>query len=61
MKKCYIYFATSNWDIIHRIQERFQLPKGVTVNGVTCQPCEIKDEDWELLKETERRGFIKIR
>jgi hypothetical protein len=61
MHVVHIYFATSDWDIIHRIQERFQLPKGVTVNGVTCQPCEIKDEDWELLKETERRGYIKIR
>ena len=61
MHKVHIYFAISDWDIIHKIQERFNLPKGVTVNGVTCQPCEIKDEDWELLQETEKRGFIKIR
>ena len=58
--KVYIYFSCS-WEDIHRIQERFKLPKCVTVNGETCQPCEIDDEDWELLKETERRGYIQIR
>lgn len=60
MRKAYIYFDCS-WDDIHKIQERFGLPKGVTVNGETCELCTIKDEDWELLKETERRGYIKIR
>lgn len=57
----YIYFATSDWDIINRIRERFGIPRGITVNGVTCEPCIIKDEDWELLLETEKRGYIKIR
>ena len=56
----YIYFNCS-WNDVRKIQERFGLPKGVTVNGETCEPCNIKDEDWELLKETERRGYIKIR
>lgn len=60
MRKAYIYFDCS-WDDIHKIQERFGLPKGVTVNGETCELCTIKDEDWELLNETERRGYIKIR
>jgi hypothetical protein len=60
MRKAYIYFDCS-WGDIHKIQERFGLPKGVTVNGETCELCTIKDEDWELLKETERRGYIKIR
>lgn len=60
MRKVYIYFDCS-WDDIHKIQERFGLPKGVTVNGETCELCTIKDEDWELLNETERRGYIKIR
>lgn len=59
--KVHIYFATSDWEVIRKIQERFDLPKGVTVNGVTCEPCIIKDEDWELLLETEKRGFIQIR
>ena len=28
-----IYFNTSDWNIIRKIQERFKLPKCVTVNG----------------------------
>jgi len=57
----YIYFKTNDWNIIHKIQQRFGLPSCVTVNGETCQPCDIKPEDMELLKETEKRGFISIR
>ena len=56
-----IYFNTSDWNIIRKIQERFKLPKCVTVNGETCQPCDVAAEDMELLRETERRGFIQIR
>ena len=59
--KVYVYFNTNNWDIIHKIQQRFGLSTCVTVNGETCEPSEIKDEDVELLRETERLGFIKIR
>ena len=58
--KVYIYFSCQ-WDDIRKIQQRFHLPECVTVNGETCQPCEIADEDWELLRETERRGYIQIR
>lgn len=58
--KVFIYY-NCKWDDIHRIQERFNLPRCVTVNGETCEPVEIRDEDWELLKETERRGYIQIR
>ena len=60
MHKVVIYFDCS-WEDIHRIQERFKIPAGVTINGETCQPVEIADEDWELLKETERRRYIQIR
>ena len=60
MKKVFVYYKCK-WDDIHRIQERFGLPKCVTVNGETCEPCDIRDEDWELLRETERRGYIQIR
>lgn len=60
MEKVYIYYCCS-WENIRRIQERFNLPRCVTVNGETCQPVEVADEDWELLRETERRGFIQIR
>lgn len=56
-----IYFNTTDWNIIRMIQERFNLPRGVTVNGETCQPFEVSAEDMELLKETEKRGYIQIR
>ena len=58
--KCYIYYNCL-WDDIRRIEERFGFPHCVTVNGETCQPVEVKPEDWELLRETERRGYIQIR
>ncbi len=32
---------------------------GMTVNGELT--CYIREDDMELLKETEKRGFIKIR
>lgn len=60
-KQLYVYFCVSDWNIIHLIQDRFNLPKCVTINGETCQPCDIKAEDMELLRETEKRGFIQIR
>ena len=58
--KVYIYYDC-NWEDIKKIQKRFKLPECVNVNGDTCQPVEIAPEDWELLKETERRGYIQIR
>lgn len=57
--KVSIWFIVNDWDIIRKIQKRFGI-QGVTVNGQTCQPCEIADEDMELLRETERRGYIQI-
>ena len=43
-----------------KIRKRFNMPmSGMTINGEL--ECEIKDEDLELLKETEKRGFIQIR
>ena len=57
----YIYYNTNDWGIIRKIQQRFGLPDCVTVNGETCQPCDIKEQDMELLRETEKRGFIQIR
>ena len=44
-----------------RIEKRFGIPHCVTVNGETCQPVEIRDEDVELLMETQRLGYIQIR
>lgn len=60
MHNVWIYY-NCNWDDIRKIQQRFKLPECVTVNGETCQPVEIADDDWELLKETERRKYIQIR
>ena len=59
MRKVKIDFCCS-WEGIRRIQQRFHLPQGVTVNKRTCDVAEIADDDWELLKETERRGYIRI-
>lgn len=55
-----IYYKCG-WPDIRRIQERFGIEAVVTVNGETWPPVEIRDDDWELLLETERRGFIQIR
>lgn len=62
--------VTIYWDARHlskeksletknKIKERFNIPNYTSINGET--PCEIKDEDLELLRECERRGFIQIR
>lgn len=57
---CRVYFKCK-WEDVYRIEERFKMPRCVTVNGETCQPVTIEDEDMELLRETERRGYIQIR
>lgn len=57
----YIYYNTTDWSIIRKIQQKFNLPDCVTVNGETCQPCEVSQKDMELLRETERLGYIQIR
>ena len=60
MMRCYIYY-NCRWEDIRRIEERFGIPHCVTVNGETCKSVDIRDEDVELLKETQRRGYIQIR
>ena len=57
---CRIYFDC-RWEDIAKIEERFSIPHCVNVNGETCRPVEIREEDVELLRETERRGYIQIR
>ena len=60
VRRVTVYFATRSPEIIKKIRERFGMPMvGMTVNGEL--KCEIKEEDWELLKATERMGYIKIR
>lgn len=54
-----IYWSTKDESIRSRIRKRFCIPCGMTVNKDT--KADIRDEDMELLRETERRGFIQIR
>lgn len=58
--KLTIYFCQSDKKTNDRIRERFGMPMvGITINGEL--ECDIREDDLELLKETEKRGFIKIR
>lgn len=59
MRRLRIYYKTSNRETIKRIRDRFGFPEMMTVNGEWT--VEVRDEDMELLKETQRRGFIEIR
>lgn len=54
-----IYYRIKDLPTIRKIQERFKFPKCMTVNGEW--PVVVDGKDWELLKETEARGFIQIR
>lgn len=58
--KVYIYY-NCNWEDVRKIEDFFGFPHCVNVNGESCQPVEVKPEDWPVLKETERRGYIQIR
>ena len=58
--KVYIYYKCT-WDDIRKIEERFGFEHCVSVNGETCRPVEVRDEDWPVLKECEKRGYIQIR
>lgn len=57
--KLTIYWRTLNKEYKKAIQEKFNIPKYVSVNGET--DCDIREQDLPLLKETARRGFIDIR
>lgn len=54
-----VYYRTGDVSVIRKIRERFGFPKCMTVNGEW--PVVVNGDDWELLKETEKRGFIDIR
>ena len=58
--KVYIYY-NCKFEDIEKIEQRFGFEHCVNVNGETCKPVEVRPEDWELLQETERRGYIQIR
>lgn len=61
MRKVYVYYRTNDWATIRKIHQHFGFKHGITLNGMTCQAEEVRDEDWGTLLETERRGFIQIR
>ena len=54
-----IYYRTNDIGTIRKIQKRFRFPRAMTINGTW--PVMVADEDWELLQETERRGYVNIR
>lgn len=57
--KVTIYWRTKNRDKQDKIRDKFHLPYYTTVNGET--EGEVNDELIDLLRECEKRGFIKIR
>jgi len=57
--KVTIYWVTQDKEVISKIRSRFNIPKYTSLNGET--PCEIDEKDFDLLKETEKRGFLQIR
>lgn len=54
-----ICWRTKNQAKMEKIRFRFGIPNYMSINRET--PCEIRDEDMELLRECEKRGFIQIR
>nr|DAY72327.1 MAG TPA: hypothetical protein [Caudoviricetes sp.]DAZ54772.1 MAG TPA: hypothetical protein [Caudoviricetes sp.] len=50
---------TKDREAIEKIRKKFGISSYMSVNRET--PCDIKEEDMELLRETEKRGFIQIR
>lgn len=59
MIKVCIYWRTKNAIAKERIRKRFNITQGETINGETW--CEIKEEDYDLLKLTAEGGFIDLR
>lgn len=54
-----VYYRASALSVVRRIQGRFGFPKRMNVNGEW--QVVVDGDDWETLRETERRGFIEIR
>lgn len=54
-----ICWRTKSQAKMEKIRLRFGISNYMSINRET--PCEIRDEDMELLRECEKRGFIQIR
>ena len=57
--KLRVYWSTKDESVHARIRKRFGIPFGMTINRET--PADIREEDMEILREVEKRGFIQIR
>lgn len=51
-----ICWVTKDRESIEKIRKKFGISSYMSVNRET--PCDIKEKDMELLRETEKRGFI---
>ena len=58
MIKIRIRWLTKDKTNQEKIREKFNLPFFMTVNKIT--PCEVHEDDMQLLEECEKRGFIKL-
>lgn len=47
-----ICWVTKDWETIEKIRKKFGISSYMSVNRET--PCDIKEEDIELLRETEK-------
>ena len=54
-----ICWVTKDREAIEKIRKKVGISSYMSINSET--PCDIKEEDMELLRETEKRGFIQIR
>lgn len=57
--KVTIYWKTRDSGIIHRIRQRYNICKGMSINGET--DIDVNQQQIEELQEVERRGYIKLR
>ena len=46
-------------EAIEQIRKKFNIPLYTTVNGES--PCEVDEEEMQLLRQCEERGFLSIR
>lgn len=58
LKKVRIYWRTKKPLTIQRIKDQFKI-YGITVNGESV--VNLKENEMDLLKECEKRGFLEIR
>lgn len=56
--KCRIKWWTKNDDTISRICCRFNIDYNKTINDIS--EVEVDENDWDLFRETARRGFFSI-